>query len=431
MEKIMQYIWQWRLYGEPEKQLTDGRPVRIVHPGTLNIGAGPDFFNARIDIDGMCWVGNVELHVKASDWHRHGHDSDRGYDSVILHVVGQDDDSASRSDGSVIPQLLLPFDKERAELYKRLTDSSMPIRCGHKIADVSGLHRHDWIERAGIERLTVKSERLHQYVAEAGGDWNQGLFVMLARALGFNLNGEPLERLARSLPLNVIAKYSDSLFQLEALLMGVAGLLAREESPAGDAGYYASLRDEYSFLAHKHGLSSLPASVWKMSGARPGNMPQRKLAHLARLLQREQSLFSALIEAQGDVERLMPLFQVDFEGYWSRHFTFGPPTTRSYKSAISADMVRVLLINVVAPLYHAYGCYRGDYELEELAQTLLCSLPAERNSIMKMWAETASLTPTNAFESQALIHIKRQYCDRSECLRCRLGHKLMRLPAAR
>ena len=424
----MQYIWQWRLYGEPDKALTDGRAVRIVNPGTLNTASGPDFFNARIDIEGMCWAGNVELHVKASDWQRHGHDKDMSYDSVILHVVGLSDTHVSRSDGSQIPQLLLPFNKQTADMYESLTHGKAAIRCGHKTADMPRLHLRDWIERAGMERLTIKSDRLRGYVDEAGGNWNQGLFIMLARALGFSLNGEPLERLARSLPLNIIAKYADSRLQIEALLMGLAGLL-NGDPPAGDNGYYISLRDEYSFLAHKHNLSSLPSSIWKMSGARPSNLPQRKLAHLAVLLQNIQSLFSSLIAARGDLERLIPLFQVEFDGYWERHFTFGPETAHSYKNAISDDMTRVLLINVVAPLYHAYGCYTGDYELQEMAQSLLCSLPAERNSIMKMWASVASLTPENAFESQALIHIKREYCERHECLRCRMGHKLLRVTA--
>ncbi|MCM1004861.1 MAG: DUF2851 family protein [Prevotella sp.] len=425
MEKIMQYMWQWRLYGESDRQLVDGRSLRIVHPGTLNTSSGPDFFNARVDIDGMAWAGNVELHLKASDWHRHGHDKDLAYDSVILHVVSVSDTHVTRSDGSGIPQLLLPFNEQTAEQYSALCHSSKPIRCASWIRDMPRLNMLDWLERAGMERLEEKSERLKGYIDGAGGDWSQGLFVALARALGFGLNSEPFERLARSLPLNIIGFHSDSLFELEALLLGCAGLLTAAR-PEKEDSYYFALREEFLFLAHRYSLTPLPASVWRMSGTRPGNMPHRKLAFLARLLQRVQSLFSEMIEAQADVEKLMSLFDVEFDGYWEHHFTFGPATARSYKKAVSEDMAAVLLINVVAPLYHAYGVYRGDYLLEELGEALWRKLPAERNSVMKMWDDVAGFQPADAFESQALLHIKRQYCERGECLHCRMGHKLLR-----
>lgn len=426
MEKIMQRMWQWRLYGEPDKRLTDGRPIRIVHPGTLNTSSGPDFFNARVDIDGICWVGNVELHLKATDWHRHGHDTDMSYDSVILHVVGDSDTLISRQDGSQIPQLEMPFNADTAALYSTLTTGSLPIRCASRFSKVPRIHLIDCIERAGIERLHIKSDRFRAGVEGASGDWMQGLFIVLARALGFGLNGEPFERLARSLPLNIVAKHADSLFQLEALLMGYAGLLGVPAIP-GDAGYYSSLQQEFSFLAHKYSLTPLPASLWKMSGSRPGNMPHRKLATLARLLQNIQSLFSKILAAKGDVEQLSELFKVEFEGYWENHFTFGNETTRAYKTAISPDMIKVVLINVVVPVYYAYGIYSGDYELQEIAEKTLRSLPAERNSIIKMWHDVAGYEPVNAFESQALLHIKREYCERGECMRCRIGCKLLRI----
>ena len=426
LERIMQYVWEWRLYGSPDKRLTDGTPLRIVHPGLINHASGPDFFNARLDIDGMAWAGNVELHLRASDWHRHGHDKDEAYDSVILHVVGESDTYVSRTDGTPIPQLLLPFGRETAERYRTLCDNSRPLRCAAWIGEMPRLHLRDWIERAGMERLDVKSRRLLQCVEYTNGDWSQALFIVLSRALGFGLNGEPFERLARALPLSVVARHADSLFQLEALLLGHAGLLAANKPDFTDA-YYDSLRDEYTFLAHKYQLNPLPPGTWKLSGARPANMPYRKLALLARLLQNVSTLFSNIMDAEGDVDKLLALLNVDFAGsYWEHHLTFGQPTARSYRTALSTDMARVILVNVAAPLYHAYGVYTGDFMKEESGCRLLRELPAERNQVMKMWAETAGLQPADAFESQALLHVKREYCEKSECLRCRLGHKLIR-----
>ena len=426
LERIMQYVWEWRLYGEADRRLTDGSPLRIVHPGLPNRGSGPDFFNARVDIDGVEWAGCVELHVRASDWHRHGHDGDVAYDAVVLHVVGESDSFVCRTDGSRVPQLLLPFGEETAERFRALCEGCRPLRCASWIGGVPRLHLADWLQRAGMERLEAKGERLARCVEYTNGDWSQALFIVLARALGFGLNGEPFERLARALPLSVAARHGDSVFQLEALLLGHAGLLAQNMPGYGDE-YYGALRDEYAFLAYKYGLSPLPAGVWRLSGVRPANMPYRKLALLARLLQGVTTLFSRIMDAEGDPARLLELFDVDFGGsYWERHLTFGVETGRSYRTALSGEMARVLLVNVAAPLYHAYGRYTGDFLMEERGWKLLRALPAERNSVMKMWAEVAGVQPADAFESQALLHVKREYCERSECLRCRVGHKLIR-----
>lgn len=426
LEHIMQYMWRWRLYGDPDKHLIDGRPVRIVNPGQLNNASGPDFFNARVDIDSTSWAGNVELHLRASDWHRHGHHKDKAYDSVILHVVGYSDSVITRADGSAIPQLLLPFTEHTAELYSILSSGNTSLRCGRWLRSLPRLHINDWIESAGMERLQEKADRIDEYVKFTGGDWSRATFIVLARALGFGLNSEPFERLARGLPMNVMARHADSQLQLDALMLGYAGLLAKNNPPSGD-DYYAQIRDEYAFLAHKYQLKTLPAEIWKMSGSRPQNMPYRKLALLARLSRGVSSIFSRIIDARGDYLKLMELFDVRFDGYWEHHLTIGTPTARSYKVALSEEMIRVLLINVVAPIYHAYGRSIGDLEIEEMGYSLWTQLPGERNAVMKMWAETANLQPRCALQSQALLHIWNQYCKRSECLHCRAGHKLLRV----
>lgn len=424
----MQYIWGHRLYGESDKQLTDGRSVSIVHPGMQNRTSGPDFFNSMIDIEGVRWAGNIELHLRASDWHRHGHDKDRAYDSVVLHVVGVSDTYVTRTDGSIIPQLLLPFNRETAERYRLLAEGSQPLRCHAWLKELPRLNVADWLDSMATERLQEKSNRLLECVDYTNGDWSQALFIVLARALGFGLNGEPFEQLARTLPLSVAARHSNSLFQLEALLLGHAGLLANACPDHGDP-YYAELREEYVFLAHKYSLKPLAGHIWKMSGVRPGNMPYRRLAYMARLLQGVSTLFSRIMDAGGDVERLLELFEVEFEGYWSRHLTFGPETARSYAKALSQDMAQVLLINVAAPLYHAYGVYSGDFLVEELGEKLLTRLPAEHNSVIKLWKDATGIIACNAFESQALLHVKRTYCEQSKCMNCRVGHRALRVAA--
>ena len=419
----MQYMWQWRLFGSPDRVLEDGRRVRILNPGLINHSSGPDFFNAMLEIDGMRWGGNVELHVRASDWHRHGHHLDKSYDSVILHVVGVSDTFVTRTDGSSIPQLQLPFSAETADRYRFLVQGAQPIRCHAWIRDVPALHKRNWLTRAGMERLEQKSDRILDYVRQTTGEWNQAVFIALARALGFGTNSEPFELLGRSLPLNIVAKHANSLFQLEALLIGQAGLLQETELDQ----YGRQLLDEYTFMAHKYSLRPLERHIWKFSGTRPANMPHRKLALLARLLQQHSAgLCSAVIDAQGDLERLLTLLSVKFDGYWARHFNFGPTADRDYSSALSPAMARVVVLNVAAPLYRAYGQYMCQPELEELAVDLWEKLPAERNSVVRLWEDAAGLKAANAFESQALLHIRRAYCDPHKCLQCRLGHRLLR-----
>ena len=421
-EHIMQYIWQWRLYGSPDKALTDGTPLRIVYPGRLNTASGPDFSDARLTIGSVAWAGNVELHVRASDWYRHGHNRDRAYDSVILHVVGESDTLVTRPDGSYIPQLLLPFSAETAQRFRILGEGGVTLRCASWLRDVPQPHRCDWLQRMGMERLETKGERLLDYVRQTGGDWNQALFIALSRALGFGLNSDPLERVGRSLPHGTAARHADSVFQLEALLMGQAGLLEGDS----DDTYFKSLADEYSFLAHKYGLTPLERGIWKLSGIRPAGMPYRRLALLARMLQGGTALFSRIIEAKEDPQALAALFDTDFTGsYWERHLCFGRPTSRTYRKAMSPAMTRILLVNLAAPLLYAYGRYTGHTPLEEEGHKLLMKLPPESNSITRSWAAQTGIKARDSFESQALLHLKNEYCDKFGCQRCRWGHRII------
>lgn len=419
----MQYLWQWRLYGSPDKRLTDGRALRIIDPGRLNTDSGPDFFNAKLEIDGTLWAGNVELHLKASDWHRHGHQRDRAYDSVILHVVGVNDSAITRTDGSAIPQLHLPFDAEIASRYRMLSESSRPLRCQEWLPELSRLHLADWIDSAAMERLTAKARRVEETLRYTNGDWSQTTFITIARALGFGLNGEPFEQLARCVPVSVAARHSDSLFQLEALLLGQAGLLG--DIDRSDT-YALSLADEYSFLAHKYSLTPLPAHIWKMSRTRPGNSPCRRIALLARLTADMGSLMSRMLDCKGDVDSLADLFVCRFDGYWSQHYSLSVAAARPAPNALGADMARTLILNTAPPLYYAYGALRGIPEMQEMAQDLLMALPPERNTVTRFWEQTAGICAANALESQGLLQIRRNYCEARECLRCRFGHRAIR-----
>ncbi len=401
---------------------SDGIEVEVVDPGRLNTDSGPDFFNSKIKLGGTGWAGNVEIHVKASDWYRHGHDSDPSYDSVILHAVGVSDRRVRRSDGTLIPQVELTMPEKFFLTYDMLQTAPSDIRCASVLRDIPPLAVTDWLESLSTERMQRKSERILEVYRSTGCDWEQTCFIMLARALGFGLNGDPFEMLARSLPLRVLHHHSDNPMQIQALLFGQASMLDSSLHIFDD--YYQLLCREYVFLARKYGLRPLRPGLWKYARTRPQNFPHRRIAFLAKACEGGFSLFSRIMDPSKRERELRDLFGWELEGYWHTHFSFDVEA-RSVSDTLSASSISLLLINMVAPMRYAYGVLRGDMDLAEKSLDLLCELPAESNSIMREW-NGIGLNAGNAMRSQALIQLRREYCEARKCLYCRFGHRLLR-----
>lgn len=421
MESLMQYVWQHRLWQQSNLRTVDGEVVQIIDPGTLNTNSGPDFFNAKIAIDGHLWAGDVEIHVKASDWHRHGHDNDPAYESVILHVVGRDDTVIRRSDGSPIPQMRMPCSPQFSRCYSALVDSSQSsLPCASFIRSMSSLHMRDWLDSLAYERLYDKAERIRQILERHSGDWENACYVTLARGLGFGINAEPFERLALALPLRFLGKHSDSPAAVEALLFGQAGLL--ENAPLSDP-YVARLSEEYRFLTHKFDLHRPEAMGWKMSRMRPANFPHRRIAALAAIITGGFRMLSDILAIRS-VDRAATLLSRPLPDYWHHHYTFGAASSRSSESTLSRSSIQRLCINVVAPLQFAYGLTHGLQEMQDNALNLLNSIPAENNSVIRPLLD-ANLPASSAFDSQALIQLRKAYCLQRKCLYCKLGHRLL------
>lgn len=420
MEQLMQYVWQHRLWLSAEMHTNDGRKVRVIDPGLLNTDSGPDFFNAKVEIDGQMWVGNVEIHVRASDWRRHGHDTDRAYDSVILHVVEKDDAPVRRSNGERIPQMVLEVSPRFNERYASLVGSRVQLPCAPQIPHIPHITITEWIERLAFERLHRKVERTHSLLDLYHGSWEDVCYVTLARALGFGINNEAFERLARRTPLRLLGKHSDSMLQIEALLMGQAGLL----DTAVDATdtYCRQLVREYAFLADKFQLKAMEPEAWKLFRIRPQNFPFRRIAMLAHFVYGGFNLMASILDANGEKE-MRQLFTVNLEGYWSRHFTFGSEQPRQ-TPALGQGSIDIVLINVVAPLLYARGEITNDYNLIDRAVNLLESLRPERNSIVSAFTQ-AGIKVSDALTSQAVIELKREYCDARKCIYCKIGHWLL------
>lgn len=419
MERLLQYIWQHKLWLSEDMVTGDGRKVRVIDPGLLNTDSGPDFFNAKVEIDGRLWVGNVEIHVRASDWKRHHHDEDPAYDSVILHVVEKDDAPVTRINGELIPQVELRVSPRFNECYDKLVNATVELPCAARLKEVPQLIVTEWIEALAFERLHGKVDRVRDLYDRYHGSWEDICYVMLARTLGFGINNDAFERLARVTPLRLLHKHSDSIVQVEALLLGQAGLLngAHDSEP-----YFQQLTREYAFLANKFSLRPIEGSAWRLFRSRPQNFPYRRIALLAQFVKDGFNLMNDILEAT-DTKALRQLFDIELSGYWTTHYSPGKPSASAGR-ALSKSSIDIVLINTVAPLYYARGEMTDDYTMTDRAIALLEDLRPEQNSIVTMF-KAAGIKCDDALTSQALIELRRNYCEARKCIYCRLGHRLL------
>lgn len=416
----MQYVWKHRLWRSEDMVTNTGKKVRVVDPGLLNTDAGPDFFNAKIEIDGHMWVGNVEMHYRATDWKRHRHDSDKAYDSVILHVVAKDDAPVRRTNGELIPQLVLEVSPQFNADYASLVGATIEVPCATKIKQVPHLTIVEWVEGLAFERLHGKVERIHQLLNSFNGSWEDVCYVTLARNFGFGINNDAFERLARRTPLRLLGKHSDSVLQIEALLFGQAGMLDAQK-PGMDS-YYNQLCTEYAFLSNKFQLTPMEKESWKLFRIRPQNFPYRRIAMLAQFIEGGFRMMNRILETEGEKE-MRALFEMELSGYWTKHYTFGKPNERA-TATLSRSSTDIILINTVAPLLYAYGELTGNYEMTDKAIKLLEDLRAESNSIVSHFVAYGIDCP-DALTSQALVQLKREYCDARKCIYCKIGHHLL------
>ena len=373
-------------------------------------------------LDGTLWVGNVEIHTQATDWLKHGHDRDRAYDSVVLHVVGESNCDVCRSTGEPIPQLVLPVPQQVRERYSELSAAEIQPPCYTILPALPKLIIHSWLSALQVERLQQKTELITARLQRLGNHWEDAFFITLARNFGFGLNGDAFEAWAGGLPFRAIDKHRDNLFQVEAFFFGQAGLL---EDEAGSDDYYQKLQSEYRYLRHKFSLGQpLDASRWKFLRLRPGNFPHVRLAQLAALYHREHSLFSRLMEAESIEAIKKILSNILPSSYWEEHFTFQKSSPRRAKQ-VGDGALNLIIINTVVPFLYAYGRHKAEERLCERATQLLENLKAENNHITRLW-EGAGLPITTAADSQALIQLTKEYCDKRNCLRCRFGYEFLK-----
>ena len=429
MEKLLHYVWKHKLFPPEPLYTTAGQPIEIIDTGLHNTNAGPDFFNAKVKIGGEIWVGNVEIHDHSSDWFVHNHHRDDHYNNVILHIAEAVDADVKTANGLIPPQLQLTVPPLIAQHYTELLQTDDYPPCYQIIPNLMPLTVHSWLNALETERLERKTDDILRRVSHANGSWEAGYFITLARSYGFGINSDAFEQWASSIPLNDVAHHRDDLFQVEAIFLGLAGLLEtsaiperhRAEALADD--YYQHLQKEYVYLAHKFNFKPVSHSIWRFLRLRPANFPHIRINQLAHLYYMRKAELSQIIACTSLKEAREALI-TSVTPYWENHYSFGAESPRKEKKTSTVSL-NLLLINAVIPTLFAYGRHKQDERLCERAFSFLEQLKAENNHIVRTW-QRVGLNVETAADSQALIQLKKEYFDRKDCLRCRFGYEYLK-----
>lgn len=420
MEELLHYVWKHKIFPLRELRTIDGRHLEVLNPGIHNTDAGPDFIGAKIKLDGTEWVGNVELHLKTGDWFRHHHDTDAAYENIILHVVCEVDQPLYYPNGHEIPQLQLEIPQWVRENYAALSRNDYRPRCRDVVGSFSTFLVHNWMTSLTLERFEERARQIMERREALDKNWEDTLFVTLARNFGFGINGDAFERWAQTIPMSAVGKHRDNLFQIEAIFFGQAGLLDFYY----EDDYYQKLQKEYRYLRQKFTLTPIEASVWKFLRLRPQNFPHIRLAQLAMLYYEQRINLSRLLDAE-NLNEVSALLLTHVSDYWLTHYTFASSPAHPMEKKLSPSSIELIIINSIAPMLFAYGKYKSDQTLCNRAFSFWEQLKAENNAIIRDWA-SAGILCENAADSQALIQLHRNYCMRRDCLRCQFGYEYIR-----
>lgn len=421
-EEMLHALWK-QLHRLPGQLVTtEGLPVEIVHPGQHNHDAGPDFRNAILRIGDIVWAGDVEMHVQASDWNRHGHQTDPAYNAVVLHVVAIHDGEAIRQNGQPVSTLIIPDLEVLSSRYDALLHSQIQPQCGHALAQLEPYVRESWLTRLAFTRFEQKTQRIMLDVDECPLGWEEAFYRAVARSLGLRVNAEPMHALTCATPLKAIYKLRDTPASVEALLFGQAGMLPTDPANAAD-DYTAELAREYAYQAAKFHLIPPVAITWNHLRLRPSAFPALRIAQLTSLLCSQTHLFSQAMTLSR-VDQLIDLFRAQASTYWDAHYRLGDQGHQPKPKRLGAEAARIIILNAVVPFRFAYARARGDLDQQELTIALLEQMPPEANAIVNAFAN-AGLPVPHALHSQALIQLHREYCEPHRCYYCPAGFDVL------
>ncbi|WP_281636068.1 DUF2851 family protein [Flavobacterium marginilacus] len=419
-EDFLHYLWKFKKFDTLNLKTCCQEEITISNSGQYLELAGPDFFNAQITIGDQKWAGNVEIHVKSSDWYIHHHERDSGYENVILHVVWEHDSEIYRSNNSEIPVLELKnyVSSETVNSYQKLLSPKSWIFCEKQLKEIPQFTLINWQERLFFERLERKSKPILELLELTNNDWEAVLFCLLAKNFGLNTNGEIFLKIAQSIPFSVIRKECFEVENLEALLFGSAGLMDKEKEDA----YFKDLKFRYFYLLHKYQIDKNSIEPVQFFKHRPDNFPTIRLSQLADLYHKQQNLFSKICELNS-LEAIYEIFGVSATSYWQTHYQFDKESSKK-KKALTKSFIDLIILNTIIPLQFAYAKSQGKEDSEDLI-TMLNKVEAEKNSIMEKFS-SFGLKPKNAFETQSLLQLKNEYCSKNKCLDCAIGLELLK-----
>lgn len=417
-EDFLQYLWKFTKFNTQVLTTTQGLKLSIYNVGSVNTSDGPDFFNAKISIGNQLWAGNIEIHTKSSNWYMHGHEKDKNYDNVILHVVWEHDVEVFIGNYQ-LPTLQLKdyISIELLEKYNQFfRKANNKLHCEKHITQTPSLIIKNWWERLYIERLEQKSEMIFEELKKSANNWEAVLYILLFKNFGLNINGNSFYQIAKQTPFEVIRKVADNLMQLEALFMGQAGLL---ENPVDI--YAESLQKEYIFLKHKFGLESIKVPEIKFSRLRPANFPTIRLAQLAFLYHHRKNLFSKIINTDTFLD-YKEILTVQTSSYWKNHYTFNTISKETIKNT-ATGFIELLIINTIIPIKFCYAQFIGK-DINDALINIIGNLPAEKNAVIHKFKDLQVKIPS-ALESQAILQCYTKYCSNHKCLQCAVGNYII------
>ena len=418
-EELLHYVWKLKSFDHTDLKTVDGQKLDIIHPGYHNHDAGPDFLDAKIELDNTLWAGQVEIHIRSSDWMRHRHDADDAYQNVVLHVVYEDDAEIKRKDDTIIPTLELGplISTHLLDRYHQLYNNQLWVPCQEQISTVADITKAITKEQALTQRLAYRARQLRELQDELGGDMITLIYQRLAWAFGLKVNAPAMHRLVTLTPYQIIQKHLDQPHQIEALLFGQSGLLPEHS----DDTYVNILHREYAVLKQKFSLTAMSSVEWKYAKLRPANFPTIRIAQFASFLRKHHRLDDLILEA--DVREITDALDIALGDYWKTHYKFDKESISRVKK-LGKSSKHTIIINAVVPLLFMYGMVRKSQRYKDRALALIESLPPEKNSIISKW-EALGMSATSASDTQALIELKKQNCDLQGCMSCPIGHKIM------
>ncbi len=419
-EEFLYYIWQNRLITHHPLKLQSGEEIEILHPGYRNFESGPDFFNARIRIDGIVWAGNVEIHTRSSDWYKHQHEGDLNYDNIILHVVEIADAGIFRQDGTAMPTLVIQ-DRYPSSYRENYLDLIQGPACRRMLSGLPLFQRQQCLDRMLTEKLESRFEELNALYVQHEKKWPESFFQLLAKSFGFKVNAIPFELLAKTIPFSLFIRHRNNTEELEALLYGQSGLLP----VASEEAYPERLKKHYRYLKHKYHLKGISPHLWKFGGLRPANFPTLRISQFAMLHTGEDFLLDKIISAI-EIHEVARILDIMASDYWYQHYRFGL-SSESYAKRLGKEAILTILINAIIPFLFFYGRKRHMPVLCDKALYWMEKCRPENNRIIREWQDFG-WSAENAGQSQALLHLKKQYCDLKKCVNCGIGQYLLRQP---